>query len=298
MRMNRLIKLTTAVVVSLVLNHFTVAQDDVALAPVARNIPYAEPATERQMLDIYAPAVAKNLPVVVWIHGGGWQAGDKTSVQQKPQAFVEKGFVFVSIGYRLLPNVEMGTIFRDVAKAIGWVHKNIVKHGGDPDRLFIMGHSAGAQLAALMCTDERYLKAEGASFKSIIGCVPVDGDTFDVPAIITTAETRRKVHGQPEPKAGHRAKFGTPEQHIDYSAVTHVARSKGIPPFLILHVANHPDNAAQAFRLASVLKEANVPVTNFGAKDTDHVKLNASLGIPNDPPTQELFKFADHALKK
>ena len=62
------------------------------------------------------------------------------------------------------------------------------------NRLLVMGHSAGAQLAALVCIDDRYLKAEGQSLSIIKGCVPVDGDTFDVPAIIETAETRRRVH--------------------------------------------------------------------------------------------------------
>ena len=71
---------------------------------VQRNIPYAEPAHERQVLDIYSPPGAKNLPVVFWIHGGGWQAGDKSSVQLKPQVFVDKRFVFVSTNYRLLPS--------------------------------------------------------------------------------------------------------------------------------------------------------------------------------------------------
>ena len=85
---------------------------------VKRNIPYAEPAHERQVLDVYSPPNAKNLPVVFWIHGGGWQAGDKTSVQMKPQVFVDKGFVFVSTNYRLLPSVDMGTIVRDIAKSI------------------------------------------------------------------------------------------------------------------------------------------------------------------------------------
>ena len=70
---------------------------------VKRNIPYAEPANERQMLDVYAPENAKNLPVIFWIHGGGWQGGDKASVHAKPKAFVDKGYVFVSTNYRLLP---------------------------------------------------------------------------------------------------------------------------------------------------------------------------------------------------
>ena len=266
---------------------------------VKRNIPYANPAHERQVLDVYSPRDAKNLPVVFWIHGGGWQTGDKSSVQIKPKAFMDKGFVFVSTNYRLLPSVDMETIVRDIAKSIHWVHDHIAEHGGDPDRLFVMGHSAGAQLAALICIDDRYLKAEGQSLAILKGCVPVDGDTYDVPAIIETAETRRRVHGLPQAKYGHREKFGNdPAKHRDFSAVTHVAKDKGIPPFLILHVADHPDTSAQAQRLANALKEAGVPVTVFGGRETTHNKINADLGLPDDPATKALFGFLDKTRKQ
>jgi len=262
-----------------------------------RDIAYGD--QERNVLDIYAPKDAKNLPVVFWIHGGGWQAGDKSEVKEKPKAFVERGFVFVSTNYRLLPKVEMQTIFRDVAKSIGWVYKNIAAHGGDPNRIFVMGHSAGAQLAALMCIDERYLKDEGVPFSALKGCVPVDGDTYDVPAIIETAETRLRVHGEPMPKNGHRQKFGNdPEKHKDYSAVTHVAKGKAIPPFLILYVADHPDTSAQARRLAKALKDAEIPATAFGAKDTNHTKLNDNLGTDGDPATKAVDDFLTGILKK
>ena len=272
---------------------------DAQAQEIKRDIPYVSQGHERQVLDVYSPAGAKNLPVVFWIHGGGWQAGDKSSVQLKPQVFVEKGFVFVSTNYRLLPNVEIDVIFRDIAKSIHWVHDHIAEHGGDPKRVLVMGHSAGAQLAALICTDNRYLKEEGLTLSMIKGCVPVDGDTYDVPAIIETAETRRRVHGQPPPKLGHREKFGnTPEKHRDFSAVTHVAKGKNIPPFLILHVADHPDNAAQAFRFGAVLKEAGIPVTVFGAKETNHTKINENLGATDDPSTKAVFDFVGDALKK
>ena len=266
---------------------------------VKRDFPYANPAHERQVLDVYSLPDAKNLPVAFWIHGGGWQTGDKANVQMKPQAFVDKGFVFVSTNYRLLPSVDMATIVRDIAKSIRWVHDHIAEHGGDPKRLFIMGHSAGAQLAALICTDDRYLKAEGLSLAITKGCVPVDGDTYDVPAIIETAETRRRVHGLPQAKFGHREKFGNdPAKHRDFSAVTHVAKDKGIPPFLILYVAEHPDTSAQAQRIGNVLKDAGVPVTVFGAKETTHTKINVDLGLPDDPATKALFEFLGKAMKK
>ncbi len=236
-------------------------------------------------------------PVVFWIHGGGWQTGNKSDVQEKPEAFVARGFVFVSTNYRLLAQVDMGTIVRDVAKSLGWVHKHIAEYGGDPRRIFVMGHSAGAQLAALVSIDDRYLKAEGVPFDVLKGCVPVDGDTYDVPAIIETAETRRRVHGQPQPKLGHREKFGNdPEKHRDFSAVTHVAKGKGIPPFLILYVADHPDTGAQAQRLGTVLKDAGIPAKVFGAQETNHNRINANLGTSDDPATKALFEFVSEAL--
>lgn len=265
---------------------------------ITRDLAYAGTTDPRQKVDIYAPADAKGLPVVFWIHGGGWQAGDRTSIQLKPKAFVEKGFVFVSTGYRLLPNVEMVDIFHDIAKSLHWVHEHIAEYGGDPERILVMGHSAGAQLAALICIDDRYLKAEGVSLASIKGCVPVDGDTYDVPAIIETAETRRRVHGQPQAKLGHREKFGNdPAKHRDYSAVTHIAKDKGIPPFLILHVADHPDTTAQAERLEAALKGADVKTKRFAAKQSEHSKLNDGLGIPEDPSTKTMFEFAADVLK-
>lgn len=276
----------------------TLAEQQEKASDIKRDIPYGDKGDESQVLDVYSPKNAKNLPVVFWIHGGGWQTGDKTDVQIKPQVFMDKGFVFVSTNYRLLPKVDMATIVRDVAKSIRWVHDHIADYGGDPKRFFIMGHSAGAQLAALICTDERYLKAEGLSLAITKGCVPVDGDTYDVPAIIETAETRWRVHGLPKAKFGHREKFGNdPAKHRDFSAVTHVAKDKSIPPFLILHVAGHPDTTAQARRLGNVLKEAGIAATVFGGRETTHNKLNADLGKPDDPATKALFEFLGKALK-
>src|SRR5438445_10227133 len=124
-------RLVSALLVLLAVTADARAQD------VKRDIPYVEKGDERQVLDVYSPPGAKNLPVVFWVHGGGWQTGDKKDVQLKPQAFTDKGFVFVATNYRLLPNVDMGTIVRDVAKAVRWVHEHIAEHGGDPRRLFV-----------------------------------------------------------------------------------------------------------------------------------------------------------------
>lgn len=265
---------------------------------IKKDIPYVQKGHARHVLDIYPNAAAKNAPVLFWIHGGGWQVGDKSDVDLKPRWFGERGFVVVSTNYRLLPEVDMGTLIQDVAKALGWVKKNIQEYGGDPKRILVGGHSAGAQLAAILCTDERYLKAEGADLKCLIGCVPVDGDTYDIPAIIEVAETRRRVHGQPQASYGHREKFGNdPALHRDFSAVHHIASGKNIPPFLILYVAAHPDTSAQAWRLNSALKGSGVSSTAFGAKDTNHSKLNNDLGLPNDPATGALESFVKSILK-
>ncbi len=250
----------------------------------------------RHVLDVHAPVGTHPLPVVFWIHGGGWQSGDKKDVKTKPEWFNSKGFVFVSIHHRFLPEVPMETLIDDVAKAFGWVRKNIARHGGDPDRILVGGHSSGAQLAALLCTDERYLKTADTDFGCLIGCLPVDGDTYDIPAIIEVAETRCRVHHQPQAGFGHRQKFGNDAaKHLDFSAVTHVpddkTNPKGIPPFLILHNAAHPDNTAQALRFGEVLRNGGVPVTLFAGKNTDHRKLNDNLGLPGDPATAALETF-------
>ncbi len=257
---------------------------------VHRDLAYAEPKNERQTLDVYAPTEGTRHPVVVWIHGGGWQRGDKTEVQKKPQAFVDKGFVFVSINYRFVPKVTIKQMASDVARAVRWTHDHARDYGGDPETIFVMGHSAGAQLAALVCTDDSYLKAEGLSLSVIKGCVPVDGDTYDVPMQIQTVEQRRAD--------SYKSKFGDADSQKDLSPVTHVAKGKGIPPFLILHVAEHPETRAQSQRLAKALQEAGISANAYPAEGKNHTTINADLGLPDDKPTQALFEFLGRVLKK
>jgi acetyl esterase/lipase len=260
------------------------------------NIPYVENGHKRHVLDIYTPEkpAGTSLPVMFWIHGGGWQTGDKSDVALKPKVLAERGFLFVSTNYRLLPEVGMAELMGDVARSLGWVYRNIAGHGGDPRRIFVGGHSAGAQVAALISTDERYLKKEGVPFDVLKGCVPVDGDTYDIPKIIMTAEHRQALYGGKMFTFGHRQKFGNdPEKHVDFSTVTHVAKGKGIPPFLILYFSGNPDTRAQAERLGAVLKAAEIPVRVYGKGDSNHSRLNDDLGKPDDPATQELYKFLD-----
>jgi arylformamidase len=257
---------------------------------VHRDLPYSEPKHERQTLDVYSPPEGKDRPIVFWIHGGGWQRGDKTEVQTKPQAFVDKGFVFVSTNYRFVPQVTIQEMARDVAKAIRWTHDHAKEYGGDSGTLFVMGHSAGAQLAALVSTDEGYLKKEGLPLSVIKGCVPVDGDTYDVPLQIATVEQRRADI--------YRKKFGDEKSQQALSPATHAAKGKHIPPFLIVHVAGHPETKLQSERLATVLQAAEISVKVFPAEGKDHTTINSELGQPDDKPTMVLDEFLEGILKK
>lgn len=93
---------------------------------------------------------------------------------------------------------------------------------------------------------------------------------------------------------GHRQKFGNdPEKHVDFSAVTHVAKNKGIPPFLILYFSGNPNTRAQAQRLEEVLQKSDIPAKAYGKRDTNHSRLNDDLGKPGDPATEEFLKFLD-----
>ena len=266
-----------------------------AVPQVSRNLPYAQPANERQMLDVYAPAGARNRPVVFWIHGGGWQRGDKGDMHAKPQAFVDKGFVFATTNYRFIPHVTMQDIAGDVAKSIRYVYDHAAEYGGDRESLFVMGWSAGGQLAALVCTDEKYLKAVGLALTNIKGCVPVDGDTFYPALQVDTVEARP---GAKRPSS-YRTKF--PEgSDRELSSVLYVAKDKGIPPFLILHIAGRLESgtAIQAQVLANALQVAGIPVKVFAAEGKTHTTLDSDLGVAGDRPTLAVFEFLEGILKK
>lgn len=248
------------------------------------DVPYAGNDNPRQTLDVYSPANAKGAPVVFWIHGGGWQAGSKKDVQLKPGAFTEKGFVFVSVNYRLLPEAQsIHQMAGDLARALRWVCDHAGEIGANSGRVFVMGHSAGAQLAALICTDDRYLKAEKLSFEILKGCVPVDGDTYDVPMQISMVEERRAT--------SYKKKFGDEKSQKELSPISHVARGKGIPPFLILHVAEHPETRAQSQKLAKALNDTGVQATAYPAEGKNHTTINSELGGKGDGATVRVFDF-------
>jgi arylformamidase len=257
---------------------------------VARDIAYAAPASEQRSLDVYAPAMGSGHPVVVWIHGGGWRQGDKRAVQQKPQAFVDRGFVFVSIGYRFVPEVTVREMTGDVAKAVRWAHDHAAEHGGDGKRIFVMGHSAGAHLAALVCTDDRFLQAEGVPLSIVKGCVPVDTAAYDIPQRFADSPAEKNSKGT--------AIFGADEaMHRELSPITYAGKVKQIPPFLILHVAGRADSKAQSLAFAAALEKAGVSAKVVPAAGKTHGTINSELGQSDDKPTQALFEFVAKQIK-
>ncbi len=239
-------------------------------------------------LDVYAPKKGKNHPVMVFIHGGGWRKGDKANKvvsRIKAPHFVGAGYVLVSINYRLSPKVKHPTHVQDVAKALGYVHKNITKYGGDPKKIFIMGHSAGAHLAALVAVDERYLKAEGKDLGLLSGVVLLDSAAYDIPRFV------KDLKAGPQMIAMYKAAFGPEKNWKDASPRTHVAPQKNIPPFLIFHTGNRLAGATLSRELANALNKAGSPSQAVHAWDKTHGTMNSDIGRPGDWSTQMVMAF-------
>jgi acetyl esterase/lipase len=144
----------------------------------------------RQKLDVYKPrGVAAPAPVVVFFYGGSWKGGERASYKFVAQALASRGFVAVVPDYRVYPQVRFPAFMEDAAAAIAWTHREIGKHGGDPARLFSMGHSAGAQIATLVAYDERFLRAQGMRREAIRGVVGLAGPYDFVPTDPAIRET-------------------------------------------------------------------------------------------------------------
>ncbi len=138
-----------------------------------RSIPYG--AGERQSLDVYGVRNA-DAPVVVFIYGGGWKEGDKAQYEFVAASLAARGFVTVVPDYRLYPMVRFPLFLQDSAAAVAWVKNNIARYGGDPHRIFLMGHSAGAHIVAMLTLDPQWLKADGVDVdRDVAGTVALAG---------------------------------------------------------------------------------------------------------------------------
>jgi len=258
-----------------------------ALEPVKRDVAYGVPeSAAAQSLDIYAPAsVAVPRPVMLFLHGGAWRIGDKAHVQEKPAVFVNRGFVFVSVNYRMTEQTSPRDQAADVAAAIKWVHDHIGEWGGDPQQLYVMGHSAGAHLAALVSTDESFLKQVQLPLSSISGTILLDGAAYDVPRQI-------EITPLPRMREIYKSVF-TEDVALQRAAspITHVAKDKGIPPFLILYVATRRDGKLQSEAFAAKLQAAGVKAQVVASEGKTHATINREIGVPEDAVTETIFEF-------
>lgn len=257
------------------------------------NIRYSDAASERPdalNLDVY-PATGTNLPVVIFVHGGGWFRGDKSNVDAKPAAFNARGYVFVSVNYRLIPEVEVTDQMQDVSRAVAWVKKNISKYGGDPSRLFLMGHSAGAHMVSLLGTDESHLRAVDMSFADIRGIVSLDTQTYDLVSLLTNIpeDTGGEVYWE---TFGH-----DPEFWKEMSPITHVSAGKGIPPFFIVYTGDKKSRALISELFFKTLQEAGVSSVLLPATEKTHGQVNTEFGLPNDRVSEVVFDWLEELLR-
>jgi acetyl esterase/lipase len=192
--------------------------------------------------------------------------------------------VFVSVNYRFVPRVNVEEMTGDIAKAIRWTRDHAKEYGGSPDTIFVAGHSAGAHLSALVCTDGSYLESEGVALSAIRRCIPVDTAVYDIPKQLKGVGPLRV--------ALYTNAFGEDEAaQKQLSPITHIAEDKGIPPFLILHVADRPDATAQAKAFAKALQTAGVEAKLVPGEGKTHATINRELGLPDDEPTRAVFEF-------
>ena len=215
-------------------------------------------------------------PLVLFVHGGGWQRGDKNNAtgRWKVAHYREAGYAFASINYRLVPAATVEQQAADVALALKALLDRAGALGLDRRRVVLMGHSAGAHLVALVGTDEHWLKAAGLSFADVAGIIPIDGAAYDVPAQLQQAGPRMaQTYGQA---------FGRDPARQRALSPTAQAAAPNAPAFLLLHV-QRPDGVAQNRALAAALRAAGtaVEVASIpGEGLIGHIEINRRVGDP------------------
>jgi acetyl esterase/lipase len=198
-----------------------------------------DPDRDRHQLDVYRPKEQTKCPVLFFVHGGAWTIGSKDEVLgiygygTIGRCLAERGLVVVMPNYRLSPGVKHPEHIKDVARAFEWTCKHVADYGGDPERIYVAGHSSGGHLIALLATDPTYLKAVGRSDKDIRGVIGVSGvyciEDLDLKHLIP-ARCKCPFRDKVNPVA---TVFGSdPDGWKDASPIHHVR--PGLPPFLLL----------------------------------------------------------------
>lgn len=235
-----------------------------------------------QKLTLWRPAtVTKPAPLIVFVHGGGWQRGSAANAtgQAKVTHFTAAGYALASIDYRLVPAATVEQQAADVAASLAYLRREAKRLGVDGSRIVLMGHSAGAHLVALVGTDPRYLAAVGVAPGDLGGVIALDGAAYDVPTQLAQAgQFMRGTYTQA---------FGTdPKRQRDLSP-TFQAAAPNAPAFLLLHV-DRADGVAQNKALADALKAAGTAVTVEAVEGKGlpgHMAINRSLGEADYPAT-------------
>ncbi len=226
-------------------------------------------------LDIYSFSGAQSAPVVIYVHGGAWQFGSRTRVNLKPAHFNNRGFIFVSIDYRLVPRVRVEDQLVDVDRAIGWVYENIGKYGGNPKNLHLMGHSAGAHLVS-MTGVKPGKRVAGLIRKGALRTV-ISNDTmvYDIPALAARRGGRlHRIYNRPFGLNGDRWRRLSPQYQIS-------AGPK--PAFLLMYSGQGIPDARKkaAQRFARKLEKSGTAVTLFDGGGYSHRQINGRIGENN-----------------
>lgn len=245
-----------------------------ALAAPSRTVSLG--AHPRQALDLYQTPGLKDAPVLLFVHGGGWSIGNKGAVNSLPAYAARHGFLFASAGYRLAPEVDAGGCAQDVALSIAWLKANAAAHGGDPKRIFVAGHSAGAHLAALVGVDPQYLGAHGLEPADLAGVIPIDGAGYDAVAQMAYLGDRQGLLPNM-----YRQAFGARAAELSPALLVETGRT--YPPFLIFHVAGRPDAQRQSQGLADALTAAGGQADVVAAPGETHRSINVDFGKAGDP---------------
>lgn len=253
---------------------------------VRLNVPYVEPADPKRTLDLYAPPDAKEAPVVLYVHGGEWAKYDKSIVSYKPRFLNEHGVVFISIDYRLSGVAQHPAQVNDIAAALRWTRDHAREFGGDPKRLFLMGHSAGCHLVTLTALDPRYLRAAGLEPHDLAGVISWSGGAFDL--VQKVAEG-----GMYAPFI--KLNFGESESGWrDASPIEHVRDASPKPRFLFISADGDkaPSIAATA-KLSSLIAAARGDVSRFVLANKTHFTADHELGQPGDETGKLLLDFVE-----
>lgn len=221
-------------------------------------------------------------PILLFIHGGGWSRGQRSMVSALPDYAARHGLTLASTGYRLAPAVGARQEAEDVAAAIADL---AARHPGR--KIFLLGHSAGAHLAALVGTDASFLGARGLAPADLGGVILLDGAGYDATGPRGAGLVGRALDRMYDEAFGPE---GGPERAA-LSPTLRVRAGQTYPPFLIFHVASREDSGAQSRALAAALTAAGGPAEVVSAPGETHMTINRSFGVAGDPEGERAANF-------